>query len=107
MQEIRYTSQPSCAHNQLLINKEMVQLFVLLTHVQKKDKMIKSESENKIELKRRDMRRTRKKLNTLTNDQLVFGTSLCILERFIHIFLPLYLCTYSMLNIFHVQEGQS
>ena len=90
----------------------MVQLFVLLTHVQTKDKMIKSESENKIELKRRDMRKTRKKLNTLTNDQLVFGTSLCILERFIHmihlyIFAHIPCSAYSMLRIFHAQERQS
>ena len=84
MQDILYTLQPSCAHNQLLINKEMVHFFVLLTHVQKKDKMIRSESEKKIDLKKKDMRRIRKKLNTLTNDQLVFGTSLFILERFLH-----------------------
>ena len=71
--------------------------------MQKKGKMLKSESENKIELKRRDMRRTRKKLNTLTNDQLVFGTSLCILERFIHmihlyIFAHIPCSAYSMLR---------
>ena len=48
--------------------------------------MIGTESENKIVLKKKDMKKTRKKLNTLTKDSApVFGTSLCILERFVYI----------------------
>ena len=48
--------------------------------------MIGTESEKKIVLKKKDMKKTRKKLNTLTKDSVpVFGTSLCILERFVYI----------------------
>ena len=47
--------------------------------------MIRTESEKKIELKKKDMKKTRKKLNTITKDSgPVFGTSLCILERFVY-----------------------
>ena len=64
--------------------------------------MIRTESEKKIELKKKDMKKTRKKLNTITKDSgPVFGTSLCILERFIHmihlyIFAHIPCSTYSM-----------
>ena len=47
--------------------------------------MIRTESEKKIELKKKDVKKTRKKLNTLIKDSPVFGTSLCILERFVFI----------------------
>ena len=43
--------------------------------------MIRNESEKRIDLKKKDMKKTRKKLNTLPTVQPVFGTSLCILER--------------------------
>ena len=49
--------------------------------LQRKGRMIRNESEKRIDLKKKDMKKTRKKLNTLPTVQPVFGTSLCILER--------------------------
>merc|ERR1712037_611499 len=61
------------------------------TLVRRTGKMIGTESEKKIVLKKKDMKKTRKKLNTLTKDSApVFGTSLCILERRDNVEVPLF-----------------
>merc|ERR1719458_1764534 len=52
--------------------------------------MIRNESEKRIDLKKKDMKKTRKKLNTLPTVQPVFGTSLCILERRDRVIVPLF-----------------
>ena len=73
-------------HTCIIINSLSIRT-ILLTLVRRTGKMIGTESEKKkIVLKKKDMKKTRKKLNTLTKDSApVFGTSLCILERFVYI----------------------